>query len=262
VLSYGSDTSFVGKTLLQANEFFGNGCLSAHVDTKKALELTLNFLKEVVPLYEAMKSYTDEEAELNRSFSGKTEEDGTLKLPQINNLERQVKSFISNTDHAMKHLIGLAQLFYPSLPSKQWVVKLHDEIKKQRGKKEPALAFVSAITPFIHQMRNMRSAIEHLKPDNQISTHNYRLNENGKVAPPSVEYNGAETPLSSASVSSFMTEVFDTTLIAFEVLMAYLCNIHAEPFAGDARFIVEIPETERRESEKHVRFRYEIAWSK
>ena len=262
VLSYGSNTPFVGKTLQQANELFKNGCLPSNVDTDKALELTFNFLKEVVPLYEAMKSYMDEEAEIKKTFDGKTEEDGTLKLPQISNLERKVKSFISNTDHALRHLMELSQLFYPSLTSNQWVVKLHDEIKTQRGTKEPALAFVSEVTPFIHQMRNMRSAIEHPKPENQIFIHNYQLKEDGKVALPSIEYNGIKTPLPLTSVSIFMAEVFENTLISFEMLMAYLCNIHAQPFAGEMRFVIEIPEAERRESEKHVRFRYEIAWTK
>ena len=44
--------------------------------------------------------------------------------------------------------------------------------------------------------------------------------------------------------------------------MAYLCNIHAQPFAGDKRIVIEIPSEQMQANEKHVKFEYDVIWTK
>ena len=63
-------------------------------------------------------------------------------------------------------------------------------------------------------------------------------------------------------VSDFMIYTLENLLIIFELLMAYLCDIHAQPFAGDKRVVVEVSPAKRLPNEKHVRFKYDILWTK
>ena len=51
-------------------------------------------------------------------------------------------------------------------------------------------------------------------------------------------------------------------LTTFELLMAYLCNLHAESFAGDRRIVVPILEDKRSEAEKNIGFEYQILWTR
>lgn len=51
-------------------------------------------------------------------------------------------------------------------------------------------------------------------------------------------------------VPLFMESNIASLLTTFELLMAYLCNVHAESFAGDRRIVVPIPEDKRSEAEK------------
>ena len=48
VLSYGSDEPLVGRTLLQAEEFFKEGSLPSTISRSEALSLTFSFLKEII----------------------------------------------------------------------------------------------------------------------------------------------------------------------------------------------------------------------
>jgi hypothetical protein len=59
-----------------------------------------------------------------------------------------------------------------------------------------------------------------------------------------------------------MDSTVHNLLAVFEFLMAYLCNLHVEPFAGSKRVVVSVPEDKRQESEKHVNFQYHIHWTK
>ncbi len=115
VFSYGSDDPLVGRIFLQADELFKDHVLPDSIDRSNALNISLNFLKEMIALNELKDSLHAEQNEIESSFTGKLSEDSSLRIPAISNLERRTKEFIYNADQAAKNIIYLVRLFYTDI---------------------------------------------------------------------------------------------------------------------------------------------------
>lgn len=262
ILSFGSDDALVGRTLLQAKVLFENHCLPQNINCSKVLSTAMSFLKKVASLYELEAEYRKVENEKNTLFEGKTEDDYSLHLPSVSDVEQRTKQFIINTDHSIRHMMELAQNFYPKITNEKWNVQLHKQLKQEQGAGHPSVEFIESINSWIWLMRNLRNAIEHPKINNEILIQNYRLIETGNVKPPMISYVNNDTPLPEMPVSKLMTSNIENLLLCFELLMAHLCNIHVKPFAGDIRSVIEVPLENKTTQKTHVRFGYHIAWTK
>jgi hypothetical protein len=262
ILAYGSDDSIVGRTLLQADALFKDHALPSEINSEKAINIALSFLKEMAVLHELTNKYSEEEKQKNSLFNGQVSKDESLHLPSIHDIEQQTKTFLINGDHAARHIMELAQLFYPDIKNDKWTEQLVEKIKKEKGAGDPSTKFAEVIGSQLWLIRNLRNAIEHPKAEDRVKICDYTLTKLGHVKSPMISYANKETPLSEKLISKFMTNTTEILLVCFEVLMAYLCNIHAEPFAGDVRSVIEIPVTSRAPHETHVHFGYHIAWTR
>jgi len=262
LLDYGSDTHFVARTLLQAKALFEEHCLPKTVDCKRAMNISFDLLKEICAIYEQEKKYNEDELARRNNFTGKMSSDRTIELPIMTNLENRTKAFIISTDHAVWHFREIARLFYPSIASEKWPLKLVENLRPIGKKGDDAVNFLTSTNTWIWTTRNLRNAIEHPAQDNQIEISNYTCGANGHVSLPSLSLKNKETPLPKISVSLFMKDTIESLLLYFEIFVAHLCNAHSMPFAGDLRYVIEIPEEKRRGTEKHIRFGYEILWTK
>lgn len=268
ILAYGSDEPFVCRTLLQAQALLGGQGLPTSIDSKKGLGIGFNFLNEIVALHELVNDYVAEEERINSAFRGNLEEDQSLNLPSTPKLEQRVKQFVNNADYATIHMIELSQLFYPDITKNDkkrkmiWAEQLQQKLESEKGASDPSTEFVFGITPWLKLVRSLRNAIEHLTAGAELVIKDYSLSNSGHVKPPTISHNDAKYPLPEMPVSNFMIETLEYLHICFEELMAHLCNVHAKPFAGDIRSVVEVPVGERRPHEVHVRFGYHIAWTK
>lgn len=268
ILAYGSDEPFVCRTLLQAHALLGGQGLPKTVDSKSGLSIGLNFLKEMTALHELVNDYVAEEEAITRSFNGRLEEDQSFHLPSIPKLEQKTKQFVNNADYSVRNMIELAQLFYPFITKNDkkkkmiWAEQLRQHLESERGISAPITEFASNITPGLKVIRSLRNATEHITPGAELEIVDYSLTRDGHVKSPTILYNDTQNPLPSMPISKFMVDTLEYLHICFEELMAHLCNVHATPFAGDIRSVVEIPENERRPHEAHVRFCYHIEWTK
>ncbi len=262
VLPYGPGTPFVGRTFLQAKVLFENHCLVESVDCSKGIHTGLYFLKEIVSLHESTNAYVSEENEKNKTFEGKMDKDGSLRLPSMDSHEQRAKQFVINADHASRHLMEIAQLFYSDIQNKNWCRQLNDKMTSDKKAASVGTDFVESMCKWTWLMRNLRNAVEHPEPDDKVEIQNYRLTETGKVLPPTILYAHNLTPLTEMRMSQFMIDTIENLLTCFEVQMAYLCNMHTKTFAGDMRSVIEIPIENRSPNREHVRFGYHIAWTK
>lgn len=261
VLSYGSDHAFVGRTLLQAKVLFEDHCLPNNIDNKKALVITFSFLHEICSLYEILTAYLKEENSIKETFNGKVGGDQSLRVPSINNLEQRVKQFIINSDHATRCIMEITQLFYPDIKKDKWSVQLHEKIKAIKEDGDSAGKFFKAMSIYMWQIRNLRNAVEHPTSEDKVEISNYKLTESGKIRTPTILYNHPKTTLSEMSVSAFIEDSVENLITTFESMIAYLCDIHAQPFAHNPRRVVEIPKDKREPHEKNINFGYYINWS-
>jgi len=262
VLTYGSDEPFVARTLLQADELFKGNFLSKNFNTLKGVNISWSLAKEIASLHEINVAFTKVEGLKNSSFKGKTEADLSLHIPSISNVEQQTKQFIINADHAVKHIMELAQLFYPSISNDKWSLHLYEELKKQNGAKDPATLFVESMQLWVWLIRNLRNAVEHPKQNDKVEISDYKLTEKGIIMSPSIQYNNKDTPLSEIPITKFMTDTVEGIQIRFELLLAYLCNVNTSSAVGDVLRVVEIPMSERQTNKVNVRFEFQIVYPK
>lgn len=259
ILPYGSDNEFVGRTFQQTSVLFEEHTLHKGIDHNKGISISLSFLKEITALEKLKNEYITEEESMN---SGLSSYGKNPPIPALPNLEQKLKSFISNTDHAMRSIMELTQLFYPEIKGKGWEQQLFEIIKSNLGDKDQFTVFIGTFKEITERTRKIRNTIEHPDNDNILSVENYKLTPANIIDAPSISFKGKEYNLPKMRIAVFMESTTFNLLAIFELLMAYLCNLHAETFADDKRVVVSVPENERQESEKHVGFKYEILWTK
>lgn len=98
--------------------------------------------------------------------------------------------------------------------------------------------------------------------NDKVVFYNYRLTKDGKVNAPTIEYQKENSPYPAILVSKFMSTIIDNIFVFYEGLMVHLSNIHAQPFAGDKRYVAEIATVDRPIHNPHMAYRYQIAWTK
>lgn len=257
VLPYGSDNEFVGRTFQQASILFEKHALPKSLDHNKGVSISLSFLKEITSLDKIKNDYLAEEDNIKTNLSKNS------PIPSLPNLEQKVKGFISNTDHACGLIMEIANLFYSDVKGKGWESKLISKLDVES--QDDFIKFIKSFETYTVGMRRMRNKIEHpygeLK-DDLLNIENYKLTPNNTISTPSIVYESTVYNLPKIKVSGFMESTIINLVNIFELLMAYLCNLHAEPFADDKRVVVFIPEDKRQEPSKHVGFEYQILWTK
>jgi hypothetical protein len=258
ILLYGSDDPIIGRSIQQADVLLKNGVHRFKtVNPQAVMYIAFDFAKEIIALKELSDEYLKEEATINGSFKGQRDSDNALSVPSIPKVDQKVNQFILTADIASKCIMQLAQQFYPDLKNELWNVELINKVKSELNNKDQAVIFVESLSFVIHQLRNLRNAISHKKTTDQILVENYRQLASGLVVPPTIRYDHKETPLKEMNISDFMESVTENLLTCFEMLMVHLCNSrNAENFGDMIMGVVEVPESDRGDHEKHVGFRY------
>lgn len=122
--------------------------------------------------------------------------------------------------------------------------------------------FVNFITNFKQYTQTLRELSNWCRhPHDQkysISIENYKLSPENILDVPSISFSSGTCTLPKMRVAAFIDSTTFNLLTIFELLTAYLCNLHAEPFAADKRVVVSVPADKRKGSEKHVGFQYQI----
>lgn len=263
ILSYGSDDSLVGRTFLQADELFKDHALPESINRAEALNISLNFLKEMIALNEIKDTFIAEQKAIESSFTGRLGEDSSLRIPAVPNLERKTKEFIYNADQAARNIILLVSLFYPDINiASDWMDKLQEKIIAEKGADHPAVKFIEWMKGKLVPVRDVRNSVEHPKLYNKVRFENYVLSKEGKVLPPRLFYEKYNSPFPEVLISEFMDVAVDHLALCFEGVMVHLCDIHAQPFDGDERFVNPIPEDKRPEHNLHMGYEYQITWTK
>lgn len=257
----GSDNFFVGGILQQANELFKDYALPKHIDCQKGINISFDFLIEILSLDNLVQEYTNNEKKINGAYSGKPKNDGSIEIPSIKNLDQKVKEIITSADHSVLSIIELVKIFYPEITNKNWHKKLSEKIKLQIDDNCKELAFINNFKNFIELIRKIRNKIEHPHiKEYFLSINNYKATPRGVISPTILfksDINNIEE-----NISKFSNSIVNNIFNIFQSLMAILCNINTKPLAGDQITVVEIPNKQRKDNEKHVKFKYEILWTK
>jgi hypothetical protein len=263
VLDYGNNNVMVGRVFLQAHELF----LSSHInieenDKKELMEISLNFLKELVAMYEKIKELENEHNSINEEFKGELSEDGSLSIPKINHLERRIKEILQNIDHLNGFIMKTISLFLTESNKRKLVSDLVDQIYEKYTKKHEISNSAKSVKENMQFLRDIRNDMEHPEGEGTVTIRNYSMNKSGEVEVPKILHSRDSSPFKEMSILNFISQSHSDVISFYEIITVLLADLHSKKFAGNNVLVEFIPNELRKENNKYMNYRYSVAWIK
>jgi hypothetical protein len=254
VIVFGSDHEIVARTLLTAHTMFRKTFLGPAFDRESGMELMLGILKDLLAMAEMWVGLEAAEAQALAARESDRTPGRTLRLPAIGNIEDRLDAFGQKAGHVIGALGAIAQLFYAGDLTHKWIDSLAALAARRYGDDDAFAVFMARVRPLLLFALDMRNMIEHPKPGKCIEAQDFRLHASGQLVPPSVRIVRPDQEPAQATVAALMAEITAELVAATELLVAYLCAVHARPPAGFPIQVLELPEAQRQI--KHLRFCY------
>jgi hypothetical protein len=254
ILSIGAGAPVVARTLLTAHTLFRKNLLGPSFDEQRGLRLAFELLQDIVAMSGMLTELEGADAHARASFEAQKPQRNALRLPAIGNLKARCDAFAQKGAHVVNTLEEIAKLFYRNELASKWVDSLTALSAERCGEESPFAQYMNDVRPFLLFVLGMRNMIEHPAPGKYIEVRDFRLVSSGQIAPPAVEIVRPGEEPEIATISLLMKKVIDDLVSVSEVLMAHLCNLNVQPFAGMPIQVVELPEDQR--PNKHQRFFY------
>ncbi|MCR6732599.1 MAG: hypothetical protein NVV83_00135 [Afipia sp.] len=252
ILSIGSSSELVGKTLLTARELLNPTFLPAGFDKEAGLTLALSALKDLAAMQDMAVNI--EEAQKKAEVQDYRQRDRSVLLPSVGDITAQTKAFAQKADHVLQSLLGIAKLLYGEKAGKRGFRSLAELVAQQYGVDDDFSKFMQQALPVLQFVRNVRNCVEHPKPDQYVVASDFTLSPALELVPPTIEVVHPKTLQPRIQASVFMRDVTAQLAGIFEVMLAFLSGKNAQPFAGfPIGIIVLLPEQRR---SPHVRYSY------
>jgi hypothetical protein len=255
VLEYGSDSPFVGRTLLTAKELLNPSFLPNGVDLRKALRLNFEALKDLAAMLDVATALEEAQRTAIAAFEGASQKEGSVALPAVGNIDARCKDFVQKADHSLQSLMRIVRVFNGEDAGRQWFEGFSNLVSNRYGDGDQFSKFLVAALPFLKFVRNARNCVEHSKDNKKIVTRDFSVQADGAVLPPTIEVIHPDTPMSAVPVSEFMGRAHAQTVTMIEQMIVFICQKHVRPPL--ATFPVQVVEwPEGAGPQKHVRYSY------
>jgi hypothetical protein len=253
ILSLGTESELVGRTLLTAKTLFLEKFLPPSVDVKNAMSLTFEVLKDIVAMnVEAVDFESVEKQEIEKATS-RSSEPGSFTLPSMTDVETRCKTFFQKADHVEQALWDIVRIFYPTVQAKCHFEKLLELAQNQYGSDDDFPKFIGEALPFLLMVRNVRDCLDHRNAKGVILT-NFFMRPDGTIDRPAIEVAFRGTKQPKVELALFLPEVVKSMLNAFETMIAFLCGKNPRSIGGLAVQVGFVSENRRRN--KFVRYSF------
>ncbi len=240
LFDHGTNSELFCNTLLLAKIMFRKEFLK--IDVERARQLAFEALSELVPMNETAISFKSAEQAVIEKLQHLRRKDVSLALPSVGNIMIQCKTFMQKADHFAGALLGIVRLFYPKKKRMNWD-DFHHIVKAKYGEDDNFYKVVTMTTPLLKLVRNARDCLEH--HNKGVITKDFALEQDGTIAPPTIEINFRQSTQRRCSISMFMDEAAKALLNTFEMVVVHLCSKHMQPFAGMPIVVGLLPEDYR-----------------
>jgi hypothetical protein len=254
ILFVGAEDPIVARTLLTARTLFKKSLIGPSFDEAKGLTLAFELLKDIDSLNKMRDDLDVAQNRAEGSFNMLQGEQRSLCLPSIVNIKERVDAFAQKAGHVVNTLEDIAKLFYGEKLAKKWVDSLVVIFERQHGSNAEHLEFLKSIRDFLLLVLGFRNMIEHPLPERHVTVLDYRLLPNGTIDRPSIQIMKPGEKVASAPVVMLIEHWTEQLVIAAEGLMALLCGVAVQSFAGVPVSVVELPVDQR--PNKHQRMFY------
>lgn len=254
IVAIGSSDPIVARTLLTAHTLFDEKMLPASFKKEEGLRLALELLKDFAAIETIRLDLEAVELQARAAHEAPQPVSGMLSLPSIGNIDARCDAFAQKAGHIVNTLEAIAKLFYASELRSKWIDSLTTLAGERYGNDSSFAQYMSEARPFLLFVLGMRNMIEHPTEEKHIKTFDFRMTPSGLIDPPYVEIVRPGEEKQKATITLLMKKMVDDLLSVSEVLIAHLCAVHVQPFAGMPIDVVELPIEQR--SNKTLRFYY------
>ena len=253
ILPYGAEHSWIGAVVLTANELLQSPCLPSDINGAEAFAVVLEIAGDIAGAHESVVKYCDAENVATRSLDSKIRKDRSVIVPAVGNIETRCNEFLQRSDHALRELFRLVQMFYSDVGSGGWV-GLKKKIDGESKDIDNFSQFLDETVPFLQLIRNARNCVEHPRAERRLVTVDFSVDARNVLLPPTVEIIHPRTPLPRVSVNAFFTQTLENLVRVVELMMVFLCARHVSTVGSFPVQVVEFPQERRRSP--HVRYGY------
>lgn len=251
VLNYGSESLFVGRSLLTASELFKERYIATSIDCDQCISFAYEAVKDIASMNEIAMAITSNASEILAKITTLQAHGGAVSVPSLGNVDTKTKEFLQKADHVLQSLFSIAKIFYPS--QKRMFEGLYERITTVYGEDDPLSRFLKSNLTFLVTIRRARNAIEHPSEDQKIICTDFALKADGTITPPLLELIDKKTPIEAMLLTRFMTEVAEQILNIFESTIAGLCDKHPKEIGNIQFGVYQFSEGDQGLS-KHVRY--------
>lgn len=240
VLAYGTELAYVRQTLMQTRRLFKDKVLGQNFDYNAGIDLSFDALKDLTVMLEMRR---DLQVRLDRAaedLKSRAVADRSLHVPALGDVRGLAETFLQKSDHVAFDLFKIVKLFYRDDEiGKGMFEGLHNLICAKFGEDEPFPQFLKAATPFLKFVRNARNAMEHEDETKKVTVADISLMPTGELSPPRIEIVHKETPQPLVPLLALMEHMTDQLALVFEVMIAQLCSVNVQGFAGMPLGVIE-----------------------
>ena len=255
VLTQGSESLLVCKTLLTAKELFNASYLPSNVSTETAIDLAFECAKYLIAMDNLATAFRAEEQEARLRTEEPQIANRSLILPSTQNLEARFKDFVQKADHALQTLFQIAILFYrPTI--KGWFEGLSAEISRTSPADIQYCGFMNEAAVFCKNVRTTRNCVEHPKQNERVIVFDYSLTASNEISPPSIAVTHPKLNQPPIAIGDYMIQTTEHIAYIFEMMIAFMCSRHAQKLGSFSFQVTELPVDHR--SNKLVRFSYAL----
>ena len=255
ILPYGAQDSWIGAVVLTANHLLQSPCLPNDINGAEAFAVVLEIAEDIAGAHVLVEEYCDAENVATRSLDPKIRKDRSVILPALGNIETRCNEFLQRSDHALRALFRLVQMFYSDVGSGGWE-SLRTKIEGEPKDVDNFTQFLDERVPFLQLIRNARNCVEHPRPEQRLVTVDFSLDARNVLLPPTIEIIHPRTSLSRVSVNDFFAQTLMNLVRVVELMLVFLCARHVSTIGSFPVQVVEFPQERRRSP--HVRYGYGV----
>lgn len=227
LINQGRDSETVSRTFLTAKALF-KAQFFVSLDTKKALDLSLDLLIELSVLEQEVTNYLSKEKAVSEEYEKCRNKPISFAIPSINDVESRCKTIFQKADHFEQILMDIIRIFYPNdgLTKHSHFPDFYKVLNTKYGEEDYFTLFISRALYFMVTVRTLRNSLDprlHF-----VKIKNFELKSDSNIVSPTIELKHKDCKLERVSLSFFLPIVLQNILILFETTLAYLGSKNAK----------------------------------
>lgn len=253
VLTAGYENEIVARVLLTAKYLFDEKNATVKPFVAALFENCILLTRQILELDTMTGGLTDEIGKKEAAFAENPPAPKAFNLPSVSDLDTKVHNILVKADKAKDVILALCSLqLLPSTIGKPKLKDLDQAIEVAMRAEPELIAAWKERSKYFWLIRNMRNVSEHPKENYRVRLADFAMWPDGKVYPPLIEIQHAETPIRTVPLTEFLDFIRNSMLAHAETILAFIRHavlLKDNPFSER---IAEVPEDERRH--KYVRY--------